>query len=189
MFNLWRDDCENNDDIHNVISFFTRQYVLVFIPFRTAVPFWGQTTQISSSLSPKRDCCSTGLCSVGELYEYRYPYWGMTHRNFQGRGIIVPCCTVCVRQSGKRWRSLIFVWWFFRFDCSCFTACPRVVTLTAPQTSSVYLPDFSTTVRFVRCRQNSRQQSLYPGATSWLAVGTGETPCCIVERIYARPLY
>ena len=24
-------------------------------PFRTAVPFWGQTTQISSSLSPKRD--------------------------------------------------------------------------------------------------------------------------------------
>ena len=25
-------------------------------PFRTAVPFWGQTTQILSSLSPKRDC-------------------------------------------------------------------------------------------------------------------------------------
>ena len=25
-------------------------------PFRTAVPFWGQTTQISGSLSPKRDC-------------------------------------------------------------------------------------------------------------------------------------
>ena len=25
-------------------------------PFRTAVPFWGQTTQSSSSLSPKRDC-------------------------------------------------------------------------------------------------------------------------------------
>ena len=27
-------------------------------PFRTAVPLWGQTTQISSSLSPKRDCGS-----------------------------------------------------------------------------------------------------------------------------------
>ena len=27
-------------------------------PFRTAVPFWGQTSQISSSLSPKRDCGS-----------------------------------------------------------------------------------------------------------------------------------
>ena len=25
-------------------------------PFRTAVPFWGQTTQIPSKLSPKRDC-------------------------------------------------------------------------------------------------------------------------------------
>ena len=31
-------------------------------PFRTAVPFWGQTTQFSSSLSPKRDCgCSKGV--------------------------------------------------------------------------------------------------------------------------------
>ena len=27
-------------------------------PFRTAVPFWGQRTQIPSSLSPKRDCGS-----------------------------------------------------------------------------------------------------------------------------------
>ena len=29
-------------------------------PFRTAVPFWGQTSRISSSLSPKRDCGSKG---------------------------------------------------------------------------------------------------------------------------------
>ena len=27
-----------------------------FHPFRTAVPFWGQTTQIPSFLSPTRDC-------------------------------------------------------------------------------------------------------------------------------------
>ena len=27
-------------------------------PFRTTVPYWGQTPQISSSLSPKRDCGS-----------------------------------------------------------------------------------------------------------------------------------
>ena len=27
-------------------------------PFRTAVPFWGQTTQISSSFDPKQDCGS-----------------------------------------------------------------------------------------------------------------------------------
>ena len=31
-----------------------------FNPFRTAVPFWGQTTLISSNLSPKRDCGSKG---------------------------------------------------------------------------------------------------------------------------------
>ena len=30
-------------------------------PLRTAVPFWGQTTQISSSLSPKRDCGPKGV--------------------------------------------------------------------------------------------------------------------------------
>ena len=33
---------------------------LFLTPFRTAVPFWGQTTQILSSLSPKRDCGSKG---------------------------------------------------------------------------------------------------------------------------------
>ena len=27
----------------------------LYIPFMTAVPFWGQTTQNSSSLRPKRD--------------------------------------------------------------------------------------------------------------------------------------
>ena len=27
-------------------------------PFRTAVPFWGQPSQILSTLSPKRDCGS-----------------------------------------------------------------------------------------------------------------------------------
>ena len=30
-------------------------------PFRTAVRFWVQTTQISSRLSPKRDCGSKGV--------------------------------------------------------------------------------------------------------------------------------
>ena len=31
-------------------------YISTINPFRTAVPFWEQSTQISSSLSPKRDC-------------------------------------------------------------------------------------------------------------------------------------
>ena len=30
-------------------------------PFRAVVPFWGQTSQISSSLSPKRDCGFKGV--------------------------------------------------------------------------------------------------------------------------------
>ena len=33
-----------------------RLFVLLFNPFRAAVPFRGQTIQIPSSLSPKRDC-------------------------------------------------------------------------------------------------------------------------------------
>ena len=37
-----------------------------FNPFRIAVPFWGQTTQISSSLSPKRDCGSKGVKGICE---------------------------------------------------------------------------------------------------------------------------
>ena len=32
-----------------------------FNPFRTAVQFWGQTSQISSSFVPKRDCGSKGV--------------------------------------------------------------------------------------------------------------------------------
>ena len=31
-------------------------HVAKFLPFRTAVPFWGQTSQILSYLSPKWDC-------------------------------------------------------------------------------------------------------------------------------------
>ena len=31
-------------------------YIRGLSPFRTAVPFWGQTTQIPSSISSKRDC-------------------------------------------------------------------------------------------------------------------------------------
>ena len=37
------------------------QLVVWVNPFRTAVPCWGQTSEISSSLSPKRDCGSKGV--------------------------------------------------------------------------------------------------------------------------------
>ena len=49
-----------------------------FNPFRTAVSLWGQTTQISSSLSPKRspkrDCGSKGVKVNGGrmIYDTRY---------------------------------------------------------------------------------------------------------------------
>ena len=33
-------------------------------PFRTAVPFWGHSTLISSTLSPNRDCGSKGVNTV-----------------------------------------------------------------------------------------------------------------------------
>ena len=33
-------------------------------PFRTAVPFWGQTSQIPCSSSPKRDCGSKGVNGI-----------------------------------------------------------------------------------------------------------------------------
>ena len=105
------------DIVFFLVSFLTRQYVLVFTV--------------------------TGLCGVGEIC---IPIMGDDARNFQGRGIIT-VLHLCVRQFWKRWRSLIFVRCFVRFDCSNFTACPRVVTLTARQTSGVFLSVFTTTVR------------------------------------------
>ena len=45
----------------------TRTFTRYLNPFRTAVLFWGQTTQISSRLSPKRDCGSEGV----ELESFR----------------------------------------------------------------------------------------------------------------------
>ena len=40
------------------ISIVIKKITLYFNPFRTAVPFWGQTTRNLSGLSPKRDCGS-----------------------------------------------------------------------------------------------------------------------------------
>ena len=47
------------------VSFFFLPGAININPFRTAVPFWGQTSLISSSLSPKRDCGSKGVNSNG----------------------------------------------------------------------------------------------------------------------------
>ena len=42
-------------------------------PFRTAVPFWGQTTWILNGLSPKRDCGSKRVKSASSYYQ-PWPY-------------------------------------------------------------------------------------------------------------------
>ena len=44
-----------------------------------SVPFWGQTSQTSSSLSPKRDCGSKGV----NPFNTALPYVGTKHSNYQ----------------------------------------------------------------------------------------------------------
>ena len=46
-------------------DFTSTAVVIMLASFRTAVPFWGQTSLISSSLSPKRDCGSKGVKNNG----------------------------------------------------------------------------------------------------------------------------
>ena len=41
-------------------------------PFSTAVPSWGQTTQIPSGLSPKRDYCSKWVRDTTSRHNYEY---------------------------------------------------------------------------------------------------------------------
>ena len=43
---------------------------VVVNPFRTAVPFWGQPTQILSKLSPKRDCSSERVKIVSACFVF-----------------------------------------------------------------------------------------------------------------------
>ena len=56
-------------------------------PFRTAVPLWGQTTQILSSLSPKRDCGSKGVNDTRLLLVHEQIHtlvvWGEEMRIYQ----------------------------------------------------------------------------------------------------------
>ena len=45
----------------------------LFTLFRTAVSFWGQTTQILSNLSPKRDCGPRRVSSFHDLFFHVLP--------------------------------------------------------------------------------------------------------------------
>ena len=58
-------------------------YIPFFNPFRTAVPFFGQTAYNLRGLSPKRDCCSKRVnvwCRdrTGIIFPARVEYWNYT---------------------------------------------------------------------------------------------------------------
>ena len=72
-FNITRNRRNNLNFVFGITFKYTLQQAMglltgghnfiVFKPFRTAVSFWGQTIQISSSLSPKQDHGLEGLKS------------------------------------------------------------------------------------------------------------------------------
>ena len=68
-----------------------------------------------------------------------YPSWGATPRNFQfsGAGVVAALQPVKItREDGAIINIFKVVFWF---DCSFFTACPRVVNLTALQTAGTFV--------------------------------------------------
>ena len=91
-----------------------------------------------------------------------------------------------VRYFGKTWAIVDVLFGGFWFDCSFFTACPRVVHLTALQAAGVFLcvHDY----RAVRTVQVALQTATAVVSTavaaSWLVVGTGGA-YAIVEWIPA----
>ena len=55
-------------------------------PYRAAVSFWGQSTQISSSLSPNRDCGSKRVNTFGTavvVVQFQGPAWLVPLRHFR----------------------------------------------------------------------------------------------------------
>ena len=92
-------------------------------PFRTAVPLWGQTTLISSSLSPKRDCgsqsskhslspkLSVGVLLVDHLRELNLISWATGNRNrVRSRGDssnskVPDCCPLNYVSSCMDWST------------------------------------------------------------------------------------
>ena len=65
---------------------------MIINPFRTAVPFWGQSSQISSSFVPKRDSGSKGVkiivvCrTLRALAKINYIVPGMSFRTVEYHG-------------------------------------------------------------------------------------------------------
>ena len=103
-------------------------------PFRTAVPFWGQTSQILCSLSPKRDCGNKG--ANGRLFSsssLRYTYshlplectWYVAYVQSMLRGISGE------RNSGEKWRhpDIILCCTRYTFSAARIPVCRSTYTL------------------------------------------------------------
>ena len=91
-----------------------------FNPFRTAVPFLGQTSQNSSSLSPKRDCGSKGVKPILFLLDmtYRINCAAInSHYCFRNYGILGPDVRLAVPDSRScpTFDSSFFGW----YVCTC----------------------------------------------------------------------
>ena len=78
-------------------------------PFRTAIPFWGQTTWILSGLSPKRDCRSKRV------------KWGASEK--LGWTSIVECMVGTSRTKATRANALSYFRYVQNIVISCCLAC------------------------------------------------------------------
>ena len=68
-----------------------------FDPFRTAVPFRGQTTWNLSGLSPKRDCSSERV----NPFRTAVPFWGQITSNLTGLSPKRDCGSKRVKEDQK----------------------------------------------------------------------------------------
>ena len=116
----------------------------------------------------------TGFCRIGKSC---IPFMGNDPPQFSSTGVVA--AQQPVKKLGKTGRSLIFVWWFL-VRLLFFTACPRVVTLTALQTAGAFVDALD--YRAVCTVQAA--QPLYFVTASWSVVGTGGL-CATFEWIPA----
>ena len=83
----------------------------------------------------------TCVTDFGRVGRDVYPLWGTTPRNFQfsGTGVVAQSCAATCQITRKDGAIIDILYGGFWFDSSFFTACPRVVTLTALQTASTFV--------------------------------------------------
>lgn len=124
-------------------------------------------------------CTRSAVRSVGDLYVY--PSWGNYPRNDQERWYhSCYCCAAPFCQTVRREDMATIVdascgvFFFVRFF---FTACPRLVTLTAPQTDSKEacssLLVLTTTLRSARCRKHAQTATAVARGLEFVGCGNG----------------